>query len=166
VQHGARDGAAQSYVNFLDAGAVDETARVFWLDAAARHNDDPAYGLLHQLRDGFLSIERRRFSSGGEDAIDTSGATVFQRKKQIAAHVESAAEGDSRGTRQICQLASARHVDISSYVEDPEDHAIGSPVAWRARCRAAWCGFVVVATEVADGSLSEERSRPRRAFPR
>jgi hypothetical protein len=137
VQHGARDGAAQSYVNFLDAGAVDETARAFWLDAAARHNDDPACGLLHQLRAGFLSLERRRFSSGGQDAIDSSGAKVFQRTKQIAAHVNRAVEGDSEGTRQICQLASARHVDSSRYVADPEDRAIGSPVAWRVRCRAA-----------------------------
>jgi hypothetical protein len=34
-------------VNFFDAGALDETARILWSDAAAGHNDDSALGLAH-----------------------------------------------------------------------------------------------------------------------
>lgn len=101
MKHGTGVSAPQSGMYFGDAGVVDETTRVLGLDAPAGHDDRPALGLPHQLRDGFLTLQASRFATGREHTIDARAAKVLKSAEQVRRHVEGAMEGDGEWTRLV-----------------------------------------------------------------
>lgn len=115
-------------MDFSDAGGVDDGPGVGEVQAASWHDDDSLLGQCLQLGDEGCALGAGGLLSGGEESIDFEGDEILERLKGIAAHVESAMEGDGKGASLLDQTIEEWKVDVAQFSEAAQDDAVAAEV--------------------------------------